>query len=102
MFISIYTTFASAKEAKTITEHLLKNKLIACATYFPAESKYAWKNKIETSKEYISFLKTKKSNFTKVKKEIERLHSYDVPCILCLDIKDGNSSYLTWIKEVAE
>lgn len=48
--ISIYITYPNIEEAKKICTHLLEQKLIACANYFPIESAYWWKGKIENEK----------------------------------------------------
>ncbi len=96
--ISIYATFPDKKEAKKIIKALLESKLIACANIFEAESFYTWKWKMENENEIVAFLKTKEENWEKVKEKIELLHSYEVPCILKLQI-DGNLEYKNWILE---
>ena len=37
--------------------------------------------------------------FIRNEEEIKKVHSYDCPCILSLDIKDGNKEYLDWLKK---
>ena len=46
-------------------------------------------------------MKSVKSNFNKLVKEIERIHPYEVPEIVCVDIT-ANKNYLNWIKEYAK
>jgi len=57
---------------------------------------YWWKGKIEDSKEVVSILKTKKENWKSVKSEVEKVHPYDVPCIIKLNV-EANESYDSWI-----
>lgn len=97
-FIIIYITHKNLKEAKRVTETLLKEKLIACANYFPIESSYWWNGKITNSKEIVSIVKTKKENWTKVKKAVEAIHPYEVPCIMKIEV-ESNKSYADWIKK---
>ncbi len=97
-FIIIYITHKNLKEAKKVAEHLLEKKLIACVNYFPIESAYWWQGKIANSKEIVSLVKTKKENWKKVKIEVEKIHSYDVPCIMKLEV-EANRSYVNWIKQ---
>lgn len=97
-FIIIYITHPNMKEAKRVCEALLKEKLIACANYFPIESSYWWKGKIENTKEIVSIVKTRKSNWAKVKKAVETLHPYEIPCIMKLEV-ESNKSYSDWIKK---
>lgn len=96
-FILIYITHPNAKEAKRVCGELLEKRLIACANYFPIESSYWWKGKVEHGKEIVSIVKTRKENWTKVKKAVEALHPYETPCIMRLDVS-SNKSYSDWIK----
>lgn len=95
-FIIIYATYKDLVQAKKISSHLLKKKLIACANFFSIKSLYLWKGKIENSNETVAFLKTNKENWKKVKKEITRMHSYDIPCIVKISV-ESNKSYGLWI-----
>ena len=96
MFILIYVTHKNLKEAKKIASVLLDKKLIACVNFFPIESSYFWKGKLENSNEYVSLLKTRKDNWNKVKEEIKRIHPYETPCILKLEV-EANEEYESWI-----
>ncbi|MDP3957282.1 MAG: divalent-cation tolerance protein CutA [bacterium] len=106
--IIIYITYPNLKEAKRVTEALLKERLIACANYFPVESVYRWlatslasdgsKGKIENAKEVVSILKTKKSNWMKIKKVVEALHPYETPCIMKLEV-ESNKAFANWIEK---
>jgi periplasmic divalent cation tolerance protein len=107
-FIIIYITHSNMKEAKRVCGTLLKKRLIACVNYFPIESAYWWpasttlqrgeKGKIVHSKEIVSLVKTRKENWTKVKKAVEAIHPYEIPCIMKLDV-ESNPSYAAWIKK---
>ena len=95
----IYVTCKDQKEAKKIAAYLLKKKLIACANFFPINSMYWWKGKIQDDKEFLLLAKTTKKNASKVKKEVKKIHSYDVPCILEIDV-DGNKEFIDWVDRV--
>ena len=97
-FITIYTTNPNLKTAKKISSVLLKKRLIACANFFPITSMYWWGGKIQNDSEVVALLKTKSANWDKVKKEIEKIHPYDIPCIERLSV-DSNKSYKDWIKK---
>lgn len=75
------------KEAKRLAAHLLNKKIVACVNFFKAESSYLWHGKIENKKEIVLILKTKDANWKKVRSEIEKIHSYDIPCIIKLKAK---------------
>jgi periplasmic divalent cation tolerance protein len=97
-FIIIYATHKNLEEAKKIGNLLLNKKMIACANYFPIESFYWWKGKIENAKEIVSLLKTRKENWSKVKKEIEKIHPYETPCIIKIEV-ESNEDYSNWIRK---
>ena len=85
-------------EAKKISRILLEKKLVACCNIIQTESLYNWKNKLVEDNEVILLAKTIDKNFTEIKKEVLKIHSYKIPCILKLDVKDINDSYLRWLK----
>lgn len=96
--IIIYCPCCSNKEATKIAKSLVEKKQIACANIVPKiKSIYIWEGKTQEEEECLLFLKTKSQHFSKVKKEIEALHSYKTPCVISLPIKDGNSDYLSWL-----
>jgi periplasmic divalent cation tolerance protein len=95
-FIIIYITHKNLEEAKKVAFHLLQKKLIACANFFPIGSAYWWEGKIETSDEVVSIVKTRKENWERVKAEVKKIHPYEVPCIMKIDV-EANGDYESWI-----
>lgn len=93
----VYITIKSEKEAIKIGRVLVKEKLGACVNIFPIKSIYRWKGKVEESEESGMIVKTKESLIDEVIKKVKELHSYEVPCIISLDIEKGNSDFLEWI-----
>jgi periplasmic divalent cation tolerance protein len=63
------------------------------------QSVYRWKGSVESAKEFLLIIKTTKPRFPKLKAEVERLHTYEVPEIIALPIQAGSANYLTWISE---
>jgi len=92
----IYITCKDKKEARKISKELLEKRLIACSNMFPISSMYWWKGKIEESDEVVIIAKGK--DYDKVKKEVLKLHSYDVPCILKID-SECNEEFGKWVSE---
>ncbi len=100
--IIVYITNPTKKEAKKIAKHLLSKKLIACANIIESASLYSWKSKLVDDKEYIMIAKTVNSKFGNIKKEVEKIHSYDTPCIVKISAS-ANLKYLNWVtKEVTK
>ena len=94
--ISIYTTCANKKEAKKIADILLKKRLIACANFWPVDSRYWWKGKLSSGKEYALLVKGK--NAKGVVAEIDRNHSYELPAIYIEKIEVSKKTG-RWIKK---
>lgn len=100
-YIVVFVTVASRKEAKQISRKILEKKLAACVNIISSiSSQYWWKGKIDSSKEFLLIIKTKKELFSKLKDSIKKVHSYTVPEIIALPIVSGNVEYLNWIDEV--
>ena len=94
----VYVTTKDAEQAKNISYHLLKKKLIACSNVIPnMTSNYFWNGKLENSNECILLLKTTNNLFDKLESEIENLHSYDCPCIFSIPIKNCGKKYKQWL-----
>ena len=93
-----YITCKNKSEAKKIGKILLQAKLAACVNIFDnMESMYWWKGKIESANETVLIAKTTKKLFPKLSKKVKSIHSYSVPCILQLEVKDGNKEYVNWL-----
>ncbi len=96
----IYITCKDEKEAVKISKHLLNKRLIACSNMHPIRSMYWWNRKIQDNNEFVIIAKTKEKNYKKIKEEVSKLHSYNIPCILKID-SEANESYQKWVnKEV--
>ena len=99
-FIFIYITNPTKAEARQVAKHLLKKKHIACANiYGPVNSIYPWKGKVADEKEWILIAKTLERNFEKVRREVEKIHSYTIPCIVKIPVS-SNAKYFKWLKEM--
>lgn len=91
----VYITCKNGNEAKKISMHLLKKRLIACANIFPIKSMYWWKGKIANDNESAIIAKTNAKNFKKVVNEVKSIHSYEIPCILKVNAA-ANKDYGQW------
>jgi periplasmic divalent cation tolerance protein len=97
-YIIILVTSKDKKEAKKIAQSLLEAKLIACANIIDnVQSLFWWQGKIDSSKEVLLVLKTKKILFKRVCAKVKSLHSYQTPEIIALSLVNGSKNYLSWI-----
>jgi len=71
--------------------------MIGCANIFPVNAMYWWEGKIEDGNEVVLIVKTTQERVEKVRKEIAKIHPFDTPCIIKIDV-NPNEKYLHWIK----
>lgn len=97
--IVVLATCGSVKEARRIARALVEGGLAACVNIVqgPVESIYRWKGRVESAKERLVVIKTSRSRFAGVEREIRRLHSYQVPEIIALPVALGSRDYLAWM-----
>lgn len=99
--IAVLVTCQSLREARRIGRALVERRLAACGNIVqaPVQSIYWWQGKVQSGREYLLILKSSRTKLAALQKEIQRLHSYDVPEIIALPIAAGARSYLSWISE---
>ena len=64
-----------------------------------SNSKWNWKQEQEESKEYLVFMKTKKSLQEKIYNLIKEIHSYNCFEFAVFELNSCNQDYLNWIEE---
>src|SRR5580698_7489607 len=94
-------TCGSLKEARKIARGVVGKNLAACVNIGTAavESVYWWKGKMETAKEFLLVMKTSAPCLSELEKEVKRLHSYDVPEFVVLEVAAGSKDYLRWVEQ---
>ncbi|MBN2478691.1 MAG: divalent-cation tolerance protein CutA [Parachlamydiales bacterium] len=99
--ILIYTIFSDMQETTKITNKLFQKKLCACVNIIPSIiSMYRWpeqSDKVIQADEVAAVIKTTKDNFTDIEKLILEMHSYDLPCILSLEVDQVTKNYSNWL-----
>ncbi|HRU40276.1 MAG TPA: divalent-cation tolerance protein CutA [Candidatus Goldiibacteriota bacterium] len=99
----VFVTTNGEKTSKKVSDAVLENRLAACVNRVPGiVSRYWWKGKLETSREELLIMKTKKSLVPRLIKAVKKAHPYEVPEIIALDINDGNIEYLNWVARETE
>ncbi len=99
----VFVTTNGEKTSKKVSDAVLENRLAACVNRVPGiVSRYWWKGKLETSREELLIMKTKKSLVPQLIKAVKKAHPYEVPEIIALDINDGNIEYLNWVARETE
>lgn len=98
--VLIYSTTDSLKEARTIGNELVKNKIAACVNIIPnVESIYNWQDKLNQDSEFLLIIKTDAKFKNDIQNMFEKIHSYDLPELIMINIQDSSAHYLRWMQE---
>ncbi|MBU0529832.1 divalent-cation tolerance protein CutA [bacterium] len=101
--IIILTTVSSKEEGERIASKLVEGKLAACVNILPKmTSIYRWKNKINKDDEFLLLIKTAKYLEREVYDYIRDKHSYEVPEIITIDVKNIDKKYSEWLNSSIE
>ncbi len=98
--IVVFVTCGNQKEAEHLAKSLVEKRLAACVNMLPGISSwYWWENEVTQDQEILLVMKSTRSKFAELEKEVLRLHSYAVPEIIALQVVEGSKNYLNWIDE---
>ncbi len=96
----ILMTAASEEEAGRLARMLVERRLAACVSRLPGlRSVYRWEGAVQESQEVLLIAKTLKTKVKELVKAVKREHSYAVPEVLSLPVKEGSRDYLRWLSE---
>ncbi len=98
--ILVYTTFPDMETAREIVRNLVKKRIVACANLREHEAIYTENGKVKETREVGALLKTEVSRWKELKGEIQRLHPYETPLLLRIDVDRVNREYAEWMKRV--
>jgi periplasmic divalent cation tolerance protein len=99
-FIVVFVT-VKVEEAQRIAQMVVREHLAGCVNIIPrVESIYFWEGKLCEDIEALLIIKTRAQKFKSLKEKILSIHSYEVPEIIALPIKEGLPSYLKWLLSV--
>lgn len=94
-----FCTASSPDEARKIARSLVEQHLVACANIVPAiQSFYWWKGEVCADNEALIMMKTMPDKIPALRTALPKLHSYDVPELIIVDINDGLPAYLEWVE----
>jgi len=94
----VITTLDDADKGQQLAAELVQQKWVACVNILPGmTSVYSWQGQIESATEVLLIMKTLRRKWPGLRDKIAKMHPYQVPEILQLDIRDGLPAYLQWI-----
>ncbi len=96
--VSVILTTTNDKEVvNQIVNNLLTKNLASCVQIDDIVSHFKWEGEIVTQKEYRLSIKAKAVNYDEIETVIMKVHNYDLPQIIKLEIQGGLPAYLNWI-----
>lgn len=97
-FQLILVTAPDLKTARKLARAALTGHLAACANLVPkVESHYWWRGKMECGTEVLLILKTTTARLDALEKLVVKLHPYDTPEFVVVNLSGGNRRYLDWL-----
>jgi periplasmic divalent cation tolerance protein len=97
-YIQVFTTTKKKEDAEKIAKALTKKRLAGCIQIVgPIVSTYWWKGNMETVREWLCLIKSKKTLYNELEKAIKEVHSYETPEIIAVPIISGSKDYLGWL-----
>ncbi len=91
---------SSVEDGEFMARELVERRLAACVNLVPnVTSIYRWRGEVERSDEVLLLVKTTSERFEAVREAIVKLHSYELPEVIALEIKAGHAPYLAWLEE---
>lgn len=94
-------TCGTLREARRIARTAVEKKLAACASIViaPAESVYRWKGRTQSAREHLILFKTTPGKLAQLERTVKKLHSYEVPEFIVIDVAAGSAAYLAWLHD---
>jgi periplasmic divalent cation tolerance protein len=97
-YIQVHTTTSTQESAAQIARLLVEERLAACVQALgPITSTYRWQGAIETTREWLCTAKTRRDLYPEIEQAIRRVHPYQVPEVLALEVVAGSADYLAWL-----
>ncbi len=98
--IVVLTHVPDLISAENIAKALIKSKLAACVNIgSTCQSHYEWNNQLEVQTEIPIHIKTSQRCYSEVEALILKMHPYELPDIIALNVDGGLNQYLQWVND---
>jgi periplasmic divalent cation tolerance protein len=97
-YVNVFTTTEKREDAEKVARILVQKRLAGCVQIIgPIQSTYSWKNRKETVEEWLCLIKSEKSLYKELEKNLKEIHPYETPEITAVPIVAGSKEYLDWL-----
>lgn len=98
--ILVYTTLETPADARVLGRALVETGLAACVNIFPAITAiYEWEGALTEAQESAMLIKSRKGVQDRLLAEAKRLHPYDTPALIVLEVAGGDAGFFNWIAD---
>ena len=98
-----YCTTDSQSSANELAASIVEQQLAACVNIIPGiTSVYHWDNEIQHDQEWLLLIKTTDDMSEALKEAIMKIHPYDSPELIGVDVTDGLPDYLQWVQDTVK
>ncbi|MDT9598244.1 divalent-cation tolerance protein CutA [Sphingosinicella rhizophila] len=98
--VSVYATFASVEEARSVGRSLVEERLAACINLLgTCHSIYRWHGKVEEAEEVAAIFKTTAGQAPLLIARLGQLYSYESPAAVVWPISEASEAYRLWVIE---
>ncbi|HWY23362.1 MAG TPA: divalent-cation tolerance protein CutA [Nevskia sp.] len=94
----LVTISCPAAAAEALATALVEARLAACVSTLPGvRSVYRWQGQLERAEETLLIAKTSAARYAALEAEVRRLHPYELPEIVAVNVSGGLPAYLQWV-----
>ncbi len=93
----VFTTVASADDARTLARLVVEHRLAACVQMVPIHSVYRWDGEVREDDEVLVLIKAPSASVPSIEAAVAEHHRYDVPELLHVAMDGGLPDYLRWL-----
>lgn len=98
--VLILSTVPTGDQGEAIARALVGQRLAACVTLSaPITSFYHWEGRLERDVERQVMIKTTRQQVAAIRARLGELHPYELPEFVVIDVADGSSAYLDWVRQ---
>lgn len=98
----VFTTMPDAARAQDLAQALVESRTAACVNVLAGcRSVYRWQGAVESAEEIPLMIKTTRSRYPELERELRARHPYEVPEIVAIPVAAGWPGYLDWVRESA-
>jgi periplasmic divalent cation tolerance protein len=96
----IFVTGPEANTLQSLGRVLVEEGLAACVNVLPGiTSVYRWEGETREDQEALALIKTTEDRVDATRLRVMELHPYDVPEFIAMEVAEGSSAYLRWVRE---